>query len=209
MRMTALLHPTYFPNVAHMAIMLQSESINFEYCDTYGKQTYRNRCCIMGANGLLQLNIPVIHTQKNRQLYRNVAVTHAEKWQLKHLKSLETAYRKSPFFEYYIDDLKPLFTKEVSHLYEFNMDCLKVIFECLQLPLSFSFTKSFDQNQGQVSDARTLVFCKKEVNQFFENYIQVFNDKHGFVGNLSVLDLLFNEGPNTINYLKSQNVNLR
>ena len=207
--MTALLHPTYFPNVAHMAIMLQSDVINFEYCDTYGKQTYRNRCCIMRANGLLQLNIPVIHSQKNRQLYSNVEVSHAEKWQPTHLKSLETAYRKSPFFEFYIDDLKPLFTKKVSNLYEFNIDCLKVIFECLQLPLNFSLTQFFDQNTRQYLDARTLVFCKKEVNQSFENYIQVFSDKHEFIGNLSILDLLFNEGPNTVNYLKSQNVNLQ
>lgn len=207
--MNALLHPTYFPNVAHMAIMLQSQSITFENCDTYAKQTYRNRCCIIGANGLMQLNIPVIHSQKNRQLYRNVEVSHAEKWQLTHLKSLETAYRKSPFFEYYIDDLKPLFTKEVSNLYHFNLACLKTIFECLQLPFNFNKTQTFEPKTTEYLDARTLVFCKKEIVQTFETYIQVFNEKHEFISNLSILDLLFNEGPNTINYLKSQNVNLR
>lgn len=207
--MPALLHPNYFPNVAHMAIMLQSEAIIFEYCDNYAKQTYRNRCCIMSANGLLQLNIPVIHTQKDRQLYRNVEVSHAEKWQNNHLKSLETAYSKSPFFEFYIDELKPLFAKEVNNLYEFNMDCLKVVFECLQLDFNFKVTEAFEPKPEKNVDARTLVFCKKEVTQSFDKYIQVFSEKHGFIGNLSILDLLFNEGPNTVNYLKSLTVNLQ
>lgn len=207
--MTALLHLTYFPNIAHMAVMIQSEEIFFEHCDTYMKQTYRNRCCVMAANGLLQLNIPVIHSQKDRQLYRNVKVSHVEQWQNNHLKSLESAYRKSPFYEYYIDDISPLFKLNIGNLYDFNLTCLKKIFECLQLPLNYKLTESFESAAKSHTDYRNLVFCKKEIKQSFENYIQVFNDKHGSIGNLSILDLLFNEGPNTVNYLKSQNVNLK
>lgn len=207
--MAALLHLTYFPNIAHMAVMLQSDEIYFEYCDTYMKQTYRNRCCVMAANGLLQLNIPVIHSQKNRRLYRNVEVSHVEQWQNNHLKSLESAYRKSPFFEYYIDDLAPLFKLKVNNLYDFNLACLKKIFECLQLPLNYKLTETYTSTNKSHTDYRNLVFCKKEIKQSFQDYIQVFNEKHNFIGNLSILDLLFNEGPNTVNYIKSQNFNLR
>jgi hypothetical protein len=206
--MPSLLHVTYFPNVAHMAVMLQADGYIFEAQDTYLKQTYRNRTCIYAANGKLQLNIPVIHSQNNRQLYKDVMIKSEEKWQINHLKSLESAYRKSPFFEYYIDDISVLFEKEVNNLFIFNLKCLEVIFECLQLPFIPKFTETFIHHPNNQTDFRSLVYCKKEVVQHFEPYTQVFDDKHGFIGNLSILDLLFNEGPNTVNYLKSLQVKL-
>lgn len=206
--MPSLLHVTYFPNVAHMAIMLQADGYIFETQDTYLKQTYRNRTCIYAANGKLQLNIPVIHSQNNRQLYKDVMIKSEEKWQINHLKSLESAYRKSPFFEYYIDDISVLFEMEVNNLFGFNLKCLEVIFECLQLPCNFKFTESFEHHPRGIKDFRSLVCCKKEVEQQFDPYTQVFEGKHQFIGNLSILDLLFNEGPNTVNYLKPLQVKL-
>lgn len=204
--MSSLLHLTYFPNVAHMAVMLKNNVCFFEAHDTYLKQTYRNRTCIYAANGKLQLNIPVIHSQNNRQLYKDVVIKSEEKWQINHLKSLESAYRKSPFFEYYIDDISVLFKIEAQNLFSFNLKCLEVIFECLQLPFSVKFTEIFEHHPLGIDDYRSLVYCKKEVQQNFDIYTQVFEDKHGFIGNLCVLDLLFNEGPNTVNYLKASEV---
>lgn len=206
--MPSLLHVTYFPNLAHMAIMLQSDGYIFEAQDTYLKQTYRNRTCINAANGKLQLNIPVIHSQNNRQLYKDVIIKSEENWQANHLKSLESAYRKSPFFEFYIDDISALFITEATNLFNFNLKCLEVIFECLQLPFIPKLTETFIHHPNNLKDFRSLVYCKKEVIQHFESYTQVFDNKHGFIGNLSILDLLFNEGPNTVNYLKSLQVKL-
>ena len=206
--MPSLLHVTYFPNVAHMAVMLQSDAYIFECHDTYLKQTYRNRTCIYAANGKLQLNIPVIHSQNNRQLYKDVMIKSEENWQANHLKSLESAYRKSPFFEFYIDDISALFKMEATNLFNFNLKCLEVIFDCIQLPFTTKFTETFIHHPNNLKDFRNLVYCKKEVVQHFEPYTQVFDNKHGFIGNLSILDLLFNEGPNTANYLKSLQVKL-
>jgi hypothetical protein len=206
--MNVLIHPTYFPNAAHFVAMLKADEIIFEVCDNYQKQTYRNRASIYGANGKLDLNIPVIYSQKNRQLYKGVKIFNAEHWQTQHLKSLESAYRTSPFYEFYIDDLMPLFTEEANTVMEYNFKCLKLVFECMQLPFKYSVTTNFERNPNNTIDARPLANCRKEILQEFKPYAQVFDDKHGFLTNLSILDVLFNEGPNTELYLNSQIVKL-
>ncbi|WP_353777738.1 WbqC family protein [Winogradskyella sp. 3972H.M.0a.05] len=201
-----LLHLAYFPNIAHFASMVQSDAINFEVCDTYTKQTYRNRACIYGANGKLQLNIPVNHSQKERQLYKDVRIANDTKWQSQHLKSLQSAYRTSPFYEYYEDELSPLFETKAEFLMDFNFKCLNVIADCLQLDLNYTLTETFKKDSIDMLDYRSLIHCKKEVSQNLQSYTQVFSDKHGFIDNLSILDLLFNEGPNALNYLEQQHI---
>lgn len=205
--MNVLLHPTYFPNIAHFAVMIQAEHISFEICDNYQKQTYRNRTSIYGANGKLDLNIPVIYSQKNRQLFKNIEIFNADNWQMQHLKSLESAYRTSPFFEYYIDDLLPLFHSKTMTLMDFNFKCLDIIFKCLQVPFHYDTTERYEQYPVGINDVRLLANSRKEMSQNFKSYAQVFDDKHGFISNLSILDVLFNEGPNTELYLQSIDVN--
>lgn len=202
--MDVLLHPTYFPNIAHFVAMLQADHVIFEVCDNYQKQTYRNRSSIYAANGKLDLNVPVIYSQKNRQRTSEVAIFNADNWQLQHLKSLESAYRTSPFFEFYIDDLMPLFEIKAHSIMDFNLKCIAFIFDCLQLPFTYSTTTRFELEPTKIKDARGLANSRKEIQQHFSKYPQVFDDKHGVLPNLSILDLLFNEGPNTESYLESQ-----
>ncbi|MEY8848389.1 WbqC family protein [Psychroserpens sp. XS_ASV72] len=206
--MTILMHPTYFPSIAHVVAMVKAKELVFEVCDNYQKQTYRNRATIYGANGRLNLNTPVHYSQKNRQLYKEVEISNIDNWQDQHLKSLESAYSASPFFEYYIDDLKPLFEAEANNLMDFNFKSLEFVFECLQHPLEYLKTETFEKSPEKVMDARTLVNCRKEIHQDFTTYDQVFDDKHGFLQNLSILDLLFNEGPNSLTYLESQTLHI-
>ncbi|WP_298901631.1 WbqC family protein [uncultured Psychroserpens sp.] len=206
--MEVVLHPTYFPSIAHFVAMAQANHIIFEVCDNYQKQTYRNRTSIYGANGKLDLNVPVVYSQKNRQLSKNVAVFNSEDWQTQHLKSLESAYRTSPFYEFYIDDLLPLFQMEVTTITDFNFKCIEAIFNCLQLPLSYGKTEQYEMDLKPNIDARGLVNSRKEILQNFKPYAQVFDTKHGFLNNLSILDLLFNEGPNTELYLNAQTLQL-
>lgn len=206
--MKVLIHPTYFPSIAHFVAMMKAESLVFEINDNYQKQTYRNRATIYGANGTLDLNIPVHYTQKNRQLYKDVSISNIDNWQDLHLKSLESAYSASPFFEFYIDDLKPLFEIEAHTIMDFNLKCLEAIFECFQLPFEYETTQVFEKEPKNTIDARPLANSRKEIEQNFESYAQVFDNKHGFLQNLSILDLLFNEGPNSIIYLESQKLNL-
>ncbi|WP_456440683.1 WbqC family protein [Psychroserpens sp.] len=206
--MITLLHPTYFPSIAHFVAMIKAESLVFEISDNYQKQTYRNRSTIYGTNGRLDLNVPVHYSQNNRQLYKDVSISNIDNWQDLHLKSLESAYSASPFFEFYIDDLKPLFKVGYDNIMSFNFKCIEAIFECLQLPFEYETTRSFEKEPINTLDARSLANSRKEIEQNFESYAQVFDDKHGFLKNLSILDLLFNEGPNSIMYLESQKLNL-
>lgn len=202
--MDIVLHPTYFPGISHFVGMAGARSITFEVNDNFQKQTYRNRTYIYGANGKLLLNIPVIHTQHDRKLYRDVKIANDTKWQDIHWKSILSAYRTSPFFEFYEDDLRPLFQMNVDYLMDFNFKCLEIVCECLQLNQKFGKTKEFQRSISDKIDLRILVNAKKEQAYQFEPYTQVFSGKHGFIGNLSILDLLFNEGPNALNYLQSQ-----
>lgn len=206
--MNILIHPTYFPSIATFVAIAKASDVNFEMHDNFQKQTYRNRCYIYGANGKLPLNIPVIHTQKNRQKYQNVQMFNEENWQSIHWKSLLSAYSTSPFFEYYKDELAPLYERSYKYLLDFNLDCFEVVCECLQVKLNISKTTKYQKTFSEGNDLRHLVHAKKEAPKDFEPYTQVFSFKHGFISNLSILDLLFNEGPNTLNYLENQNLKL-
>lgn len=204
--MNIIIHPTYFPNIAHFVAMVKAKGVMFEVDDNFLKQTYRNRTYIYGANGKLALNIPVIHSQKNRQKYRDVKIFNEEKWQNLHWKSLLSAYRTSPFFEYYEDELQPLFNTKADYILDYNFKCLEVICSCLQLELNTSKSNTYQKTVEDKTDLRYLVNAKKEPFQHFDTYTQVFSNKYGFIPNLSILDLLFNEGPNALNYLESQTI---
>ena len=206
--MNIIIHPTYFPNIAHFTAMLQADEVTFEMDDNYQKQTYRNRTFIYGANGKLQLSIPIIHSQKDRQKYRDIKIYNTEKWQLVHWKSLETAYRTSPYFEFYEDDIQPLFSQKNEYLLDFNLKCIEVISECLQLELKTDKTELYEKTISDKTDFRPLANSRKEAPFDFDSYTQVFVDKHGFIPNLSILDLLFNEGTNALNYLNNQSKHL-
>ena len=201
--MNCILHPTYFPNVAHFVGMLKANTVYFEQCDNYQKQSYRNRTEIYASNGKLALTVPVSYTQKNRQPYKDVKIANENNWQQQHLKSLQSAYSMSPFFEYYIDDLMPLFEKPFDYILDFNLNCFEVLKDCLQLNITPIHTETFEKAPKGKKDLRSLVSRHYKANSF-SHYTQVFVQKHGFISNLSVLDVLFNEGPNVEMYLNNQ-----
>lgn len=205
--MDIVIHPTYFASIAHYVVIAKAGSVVFEVTDNYQKQTYRSRAYIYGANGRLPLVVPVKYTQKNRQLYSDVKIANEENWQELHWKSLQSAYRTSPFFEFYEDELFPIFNTKHDYILDLNFKCLEAIFKCLQWDCQYSKTSEFVKTVTGKTDFRHLVNARKESTFNFNQYTQVFSNKHGFLGNLSILDLLFNEGPNTMNYLESQALN--
>ncbi|GIM53704.1 WbqC family protein [Capnocytophaga cynodegmi] len=202
---SVLIHPTYFPSIAQFHLILKYPCV-LEVSDNYQKQTLRNRAYIYGANGKQALNLPIKHVggETGRQLFKDVRVENHFPWQRLHWKSLETAYRTSPFFEYYEDDLLPLFEKKYTFLLDVNMDTIQTLLACLQTDINFDKTKSYEAEPKQVKDFRFLTSAKKEFPLQMEEYHQIFSDKHGFLLNLSVLDLLFHEGPNTEDYLMNK-----
>ncbi len=206
--MDIILHPTYLPSIAHFVVMAQAENIIFEVEDNYQKQTYRNRAYIFGANGRLILNVPVKYSHKNRQKYKDVKIADSEDWQSHNWKSIQSAYSSAPFYEFYEDDFSTLFKKKYKYILDHNLDCLEVLLRLLELNIHFSKSSCFKENVSPLKDYRFLANARLETSVNFEEYNQVFSYKFGFLSNLSVLDLLFNEGPNATSYLESQQLKI-
>ena len=207
--MPVILHPAYFPNVYTFSILSQKEVI-WEVWDNYQKQTYRNRCYICTDQGKLMLNIPILHAGgvQGRQRYRDVQIDHTAPWPKQHWKTLQTAYRSSPFFEYYEDDLAPLFQQKEKYLLEFNLKATATICELLQIPVPDKQSSAYKEEIVEGIDGRYLVNAKQEKQRTYQPYTQVFEDRHGFLSNLSILDLLFNEGSNALSYLQELELDL-
>ena len=205
--MKSLLLPTYFPSISHFAVMAQAEKIVFEMEDNFQKQTNRNRTYIYSPNGIQLLNIPVKHSKELHQKTKDVKIETDFDWQKQHFKSLEAAYRSSPFFEYFEDEIRPIFEKKHTFLLDLNYEAMSIVSKCLRMKFEFETTTEYfrDVDANTIMDFRTLVDGKKDASKF-ESYTQVFKEKHGFVNNLSILDLLFNEGRYALDYLKNQKI---
>lgn len=208
--MNILIHPTYFPSISHFAAIVQSENITFEVEDNFQKQTNRNRAYIYSPNGIQLLNIPVKHSKESHQKTKDIKIETDFDWQKQHFKSLEAGYRSSPFFEFFEDDIRPIFEKKYTFLLDLNFEVFTILSKCFRLKLDYTTTTEYfhEVNTNTITDFRGLVNGKKDLS-VFESYTQVFDDKHGFINNLSVLDLLFNEGKYAMDYLKKQELILK
>ena len=196
--MDILIHPNYFPNIHQFRQIIKANNILFEVSDNYQKQTFRNRTYIYGANGKLGLFIPVIHTHKNRELFKDVKISYDSNWMDLHLKSLQSAYRSSPYFEYFEDDFIKLYSEKEKFLADFNIKCIKLISNLLDLDLDFKISNEYVKKTNDIIDLRDLSNARKQKKIETPKYIQVFESKHGYLNNLSILDLIFSEGTNSV-----------
>jgi hypothetical protein len=203
--MSVLIHPTYFPSVSHFVAMAQADSITLEMDDNFQKQTNRNRMYIYSPNGMQLLNLPVKHTKFAHQKTRDVKLETAFDWQKQHFKSLEAAYRSSPFFEYFEDAFAPIFEKRHTFLMDLNLQTMEITSKCLGMEFKYSETEEYFHDAPGFDDFRKLANGKKDAIQL-EPYNQVFAERHGWLNNLSILDLLCNEGRRALDYLKRQSL---
>ena len=199
-----LIYPTYFPSISHYIAMINADSITFEVEDTFQKQTNRNRMYIYSPNGIQMLNISVKHDSAKTN-FKDIKIDNQYNWQKNHFKSLEAAYKNSPFYEYFVDDLRPLFEKKHEFMLDLNFEIFKLVNEALGISIPFEKTTEYFHEVTDKTDFRYLVNGKKDKTQI-EPYTQVFDDKHGFLNNLSILDLLFNEGRYAVDYLKQHSL---
>jgi hypothetical protein len=196
-----ILHPSYFVDVISLIHIHRSCTILFETKDSFIKQTYRNRAYIAAANGKLALNIPIIHQKKDQSVpYNSVQIDHTQTWATTHLKSIKNAYYSSPYFEYYQDELELLFTEIPELLIDWNIKTFYFLLEHLMISRDVRQTVTYQDDKL----AKQLVNAKGQPLLYLAPYIQVFQEKHGFIQPLSGLDLLFNLGPAASSYLKSQ-----
>jgi len=193
----------YIAPIAYYAHLVKHDFVLLDVNEHYVKQTYRNRCSILSPNGKLDLIIPLQNRNKRAKM-KDVKISYAENWRKVHWKSFCSAYRCSPYFEYYEDEFEPIFLKEkFEYLLDLNNALHNKIISLLDISAEQSETKSYEKEYDNVADYRTIISKKKQDSGLnFKEYIQVFGDKTGYMPNLCILDLLFNEGPNSITYLK-------
>ena len=199
--MDILINPNYFPNIHQFTQIIKADNIIFEVSDNYQKQTFRNRTYIYGANGKLGLFIPVIHTHKYRELFKDVKISYDSNWMDLHLKSLQSAYRSSPYFEYFEDDFIKLYSEKEKFLADFNIKCIRLISSLLDLDLDYKISNEYVEKTNDIIDLRDLSNARKEKKIDTPKYIQVFESKHGYINNLSIIDLIFSEGPNSVSLI--------
>ena len=194
--------PTYLPKTAYFGWMVEQKTVHFVSNTHYQKQTCRNRTSIYGANGKLNLTIPIVHKKKqNFQKEDEVKIAYDMNWQKQHWKSLCSAYRSSPYFEFYESELSPFFEKKTDKLFSLNIHLIELIMQLIELPFQYKIVTWNPQTYNRLDE---LINAKKEPQFNQEYYTQVFESKLGFIANLSILDVLFNLGPNTSTYLKKQ-----
>ena len=200
-----IIHPSYFPSISHFVAISQCDLVTFEMDDNFQKQTNRNRMYIYSPNGIQLLNIPVKHSKTAHQKTKEIKIENDFDWQKQHFKSLEAAYRSSPFFEYFEDDIASIFQKKHTFLMDLNLETMAIVSKCLGLEFDYNETTEYFHEVKDITDFRPLINGKKDT-AVFEPYTQVFEEKHGFINNLSILDLLFNEGRYALDYLKKQEI---
>lgn len=196
--MPEILLPLYYcAPLSWYSVLIKNEEVLIEKQEHYRKQSYRNRCSIYGPNGKLNLIIPVKKIHGEHTLYRDIQIDNEERWQRIHWLSLQSAYRNSPFFEFYEDEFKPFFHKEFKLLFDLNLQLNDKILSLLKINKNLKYNDSYNKDVLHRFD----IHAKKESDIQYNPYYQVFKDKFGFMSNLSILDLLFNTGPAALSVL--------
>lgn len=208
---TALLQTTYFGPVQWYQKLYRYDRCLIEQYDSYQKQTYRNRCVIATANGPQALTVPVEHAPLNTlhaTLVKDLRISDHNQWRRNHWNAMQSAYSESPFFEYYADDIRPFFERKYEFLIDFNEEIRQKVCELIDIHPQVEYTSDFHSTlytlHSTLSDFRDIIHAKHpQPDPAFEPrpYWQVFQHRHGFQPNLSILDLLFCMGPESVFYL--------
>ena len=192
----------YFPPAAYIAACLTTGSAVIELHETWPKQTCRNHCDIAGPNGRQKLTVPVIKPDGNHTKTGEILIGYDLPWQKVHLRSILTAYNRSPFLIHYIDRFMPFFEKRYDRIVDLNAEILKATADLLGVPLEIGFTEGYVKSPANMADRRTDLVAKHRGHAMgYPVYTQPFTERYGFLENLSVLDLIFCLGPEAKAYL--------
>lgn len=202
-----LLSTAYFAPVHYYTRFIEHPEVYIEQFEHFNKQTYRNRCLISGGNGLISLVAPVIKGRGPKVLIKDLQLSYDMNWQRNQWHTIVSAYNSSPYFEYYQDELQPFFETKHKFLLDLNMQLHATICDFLELKNTAKLTSDFEEVPEETLNFRDVISPKNKTlpDLAFQpaNYTQVFTEKFGFLPNLSILDLLFNEGPNACTILEN------
>ena len=191
--------------IEYFAWIAQSEKVMIEHCESYARQTYRNRCVIATANGKQELSVAIVKSRKNHVPLRDVIISYDNCWNVMHWRTIESAYNNSPFFLYYRDALEPFFTRPYRFLTDMNAELLAAVLAILKIRTTVEYTDAYLKEYDGIPDLRYTIIPEKTKSRIatvtMPGYTQAFEEKIGFIPNLSILDLIFNKGPEANDYL--------
>lgn len=200
-----LIELQYLPPVRYFQLLASYPVVLIEQHEHFTKGSYRNRCHIAGANGVIRLSIPLLKGKNQQCPITEVELAYHEPWHAQHWGSIRSAYGRAPFFEEYADTLQSLFEAPGALLFDFNWKLLQALIQLLQLPCECRLTESYESSypSGGLDDFRNAISPKTSPAQSNRPYPQLFEDRHGFLPDLSILDLLFCLGPEATSYLRA------
>ncbi len=205
--MALLIENQIFPPVLTIALALKEGKLLIEACENYNKGSFRNKFSVMSSGGTTTLSIPLDKGKNNSKPIKEVTISYAENWQQNHLRTIQTNYGKSPFFEDYFPEIERIYSVDFEYLFDLNLKALDLISQLLSLNLLIKTTNEYQNdyslNHSGIRDYRNIIAPKMDTKSYdFKTYPQVFEDRHGFIPNLSILDLLFCMGPESLIILK-------
>ena len=196
-----LISTAYLPPVEYFSLIYSADEVLVEREENYLKQTYRNRCYLLSANGKQTLTVPVYLGSIHKTALKNIRIDYSKRWQQVHLRAMSTSYKASPFFEFYFEDIERTILKNHEFLIDLNTELTEVILKILGIKTSIAYTSTFIPIGAIDYDFRYKITPKLQSEFTIKEYSQVFNFSSGFVSGLSILDLLFNMGPDSSHYL--------
>ena len=195
--MSVVLLPTaYLPNLTYLLNVIKHDLVVIEKHEFFVKQTLRNRCEILSSSGAIRLSIPLVH-QSDKEIISQKRISYAEKWQHQHWRTITTAYKNSPYFEFFEHEFKPFYQHEFEFLIDYNSQLLQTILNILRIKKQINFTSQFEVNVYDKIDLRDFKEPSEIEKLEMKPYYQVFESKLNFVPNLSCLDAIFNIGLQT------------
>ncbi len=197
-----ILSSAYLAPLEYYKKMRADDSVLIEHHEHFLKQTYRSRCEIYSPNGKQTLSIPLVD-RNHRQSMKDVKISYDYNWQHLHWKSMESAYRRSPFFEFYEDDFRHYYEeRKFEFLLDLNEELQQLVMSSIKLKKNYTFTTEYKTNYEEIEDCRNTITPKVQPHDTESiKYTQVFESRHGFIPNLSIVDLLFNQGPRALDYI--------
>ncbi|HSZ25833.1 MAG TPA: WbqC family protein [Cytophagaceae bacterium] len=196
--MDLLIETQYLPCLDYFIEIIKSDKLYLEAFENFQKQSYRNRCYILAANKIEVLSVPVLKSNTNKILTKDVEIDYTQPWQKKHWKAIQSAYGKAPYFEYFSDFFRSIYDKKPQFLWDLNVEIMTACLKFLKIEKKILFTTEYNKEGAihvkETRDMRSLIHPKKQNEITQARYVQVFG--RDFVPNLSIVDLIFNEGPN-------------
>jgi hypothetical protein len=198
-----LLSTAFFPPIQYLSLITRADNVFFETEENYLKQTFRNRCLILTANGPSPMIVPVLMGRGIKTRVKDIRIDYSKRWQQIHIRALISSYKSSAYFEYYFENIEKVITGKPEFLLDLNSKSLETVMKITGISANIVYTRDFEPVSGKDYDFRYRISPKKEEPGIYtvKEYYQVFSKKFGFVPGLSILDLIFNTGPDSINYL--------